>query len=81
MTLVGTANIVDQVLQETLSALMDALGNEEDEQSERDRWWAGYPQKGTLTIGAKMGFPRKDCCPVPPLGGTGTLVKRVRPTP
>jgi hypothetical protein len=45
ITLEETASIVDQTLQETLTALLDVLGSEyEYEQSERDSWWAGYPE-------------------------------------
>ncbi len=44
-TLEETANVVDQALQATLLALLDALGDEgTDERSERDSWWQGYPE-------------------------------------
>jgi hypothetical protein len=46
VTLEDVADAVDQALQEVSQALTDALGNsEKDEQSERDRWWYGYPEE------------------------------------
>jgi len=63
MTLEDTANVVDQALQGTLLALVDDLGNEdEDGQSERDSWWAGYPE-GHPYDWRKGGIPEEGWLP------------------
>ena len=63
LTLEETVNVVDQALQETLLALMDALGNEdEDEQSERDSWWDEYLE-GHPYDWRKDGSPEEELLP------------------
>jgi hypothetical protein len=61
LTLDEVADAVDQTLQEVSQVLLDVLSDEDqDEQAERDRWWASHTEEhphGWYRGGVTEGYP------------------------